>query len=306
MCAYRYEPRIGVALIAVLLLPFSAQAGECIDWSDESCAVCIRDLVKHGKNLKSLYKQSHTQQPPAELKGTKCEKDAGSWYCFPQICLVGPALQAIIELDPSSDKAATILGTLTPYRSCGKENVPALKLMLAHYPKATSHFQKAARQVLGNLRTEGKGWGDFARPCVKLLREHVKDAPQELKAAMWVGLARLAIWEAEPVLKELRANPAIRRYAESRFPFPKCLQTYFGVEQQGLLRLVGTDFLRKLRNAVFARHGRKFESPDLQAFFKSQPWYQPRNDFSRKKLDRGDRINIKLVTAEEQRRKKTP
>jgi serine/threonine-protein kinase len=30
-----------------------------------------------------------------------------------------------------------------------------------------------------------------------------------------------------------------------------------------------------MRNAIFARHGRLFNSPELQAYFDQQPWYQP-------------------------------
>ncbi len=33
-----------------------------------------------------------------------------------------------------------------------------------------------------------------------------------------------------------------------------------------------------LRNAVFARHGRRFVNSTLQDYFNSQPWYTPRYD----------------------------
>lgn len=35
--------------------------------------------------------------------------------------------------------------------------------------------------------------------------------------------------------------------------------------------------LRILRNAIYARHGRKFKSRDLQEYFESKDWYKPRN-----------------------------
>jgi hypothetical protein len=30
-----------------------------------------------------------------------------------------------------------------------------------------------------------------------------------------------------------------------------------------------------MRNEVFARYGRRFQSPELQSYFNSQPWYRP-------------------------------
>ncbi|MBD2464286.1 YARHG domain-containing protein [Oscillatoria sp. FACHB-1407] len=38
-----------------------------------------------------------------------------------------------------------------------------------------------------------------------------------------------------------------------------------------------SDFeLDVLRNSVFARYGRRFDRTDLQAYFDSQTWYEPR------------------------------
>jgi hypothetical protein len=36
--------------------------------------------------------------------------------------------------------------------------------------------------------------------------------------------------------------------------------------------------LRILRNEIYARHGRKFKSEDLQVYFSAQSWYQPLYD----------------------------
>jgi len=38
--------------------------------------------------------------------------------------------------------------------------------------------------------------------------------------------------------------------------------------------------LQRLRNAIFARHGRIFNTPDLQRYFSGKPWYSPRPDYS--------------------------
>jgi hypothetical protein len=293
---------LGLILLAVA----PAQAGECIDWDDEACAICVRDLVATGKPKISEYK-SYQHETPAALKGSECAKRAGSWYCFPVVCLCDAALEVIVGLDKGKDKArarnaAGILGSLKPFRSCGEEHVPALKRMLNHFPEATPGFRKSALKVLRNLRAGGKNWGEFARPCVEFLRRRIPEASGEIKQALYVGLARVAIWDEEKTLAALRQMPEVRKYAESRFPLPGCLKIYFGLEEQGLLRLTSDEFLRRLRNAVFARRGRRFKDKELQVFFDGQPWYKPRDGFSMRKLNQSDRINIRLVKEEERRR----
>jgi hypothetical protein len=52
---------------------------------------------------------------------------------------------------------------------------------------------------------------------------------------------------------------------------------------------LSTSELRRLRNAVYARHGRTFKSPDLQTYFNSRPWYSPRGNFSDAELTSIDR-----------------
>ncbi|TMK23531.1 MAG: YARHG domain-containing protein, partial [Actinobacteria bacterium] len=58
--------------------------------------------------------------------------------------------------------------------------------------------------------------------------------------------------------------------------------------------------LRVLRNAVFARYGRVFQSPDLQSYFQSRPWYRPRADFSERVLTANDRANADLLKSFEE------
>ena len=58
--------------------------------------------------------------------------------------------------------------------------------------------------------------------------------------------------------------------------------------------------LRTLRNAVYARYGRVFQSPDLQAYFQSRPWYHPRADFSERMLTANDRANAGLLKSSEE------
>ena len=57
--------------------------------------------------------------------------------------------------------------------------------------------------------------------------------------------------------------------------------------------------LRRLRNAVYARHGRTFNTPELQRYFDSRPWYRARSDYSDQDLSPTDRANINLIQAAE-------
>jgi serine/threonine-protein kinase len=60
--------------------------------------------------------------------------------------------------------------------------------------------------------------------------------------------------------------------------------------------------LRLLRNTVYARHGRIFDSTDLRAYFNRQSWYQPSRMYKDSMLTATDRVNIETILAEENRR----
>lgn len=53
--------------------------------------------------------------------------------------------------------------------------------------------------------------------------------------------------------------------------------------------------LRLLRNEIYARKGRKFESKDLAGFFSRQPWYTPSDDYSDQLLSKIDKDNINAI-----------
>lgn len=59
--------------------------------------------------------------------------------------------------------------------------------------------------------------------------------------------------------------------------------------------------LRRLRNTVYARHGRIFERMELQQYFDGQPWYKKRADYTDDDLSPVDRDNINLIRAAEDR-----
>jgi hypothetical protein len=73
------------------------------------------------------------------------------------------------------------------------------------------------------------------------------------------------------------------------------------LEESDLSALSG-DELRRLRNTVYARHGRTFDSADLQRYFDSRPWYKPRYDYNESELTATDLANVKLIQAAENSR----
>ncbi|HEY0321616.1 MAG TPA: YARHG domain-containing protein [Pyrinomonadaceae bacterium] len=68
------------------------------------------------------------------------------------------------------------------------------------------------------------------------------------------------------------------------------------------LSALSREELRRLRNAVYARHGRTFDSADLQRYFESRSWYKPRSDYTETELTETDRANIKLIQSVENSR----
>lgn len=53
-----------------------------------------------------------------------------------------------------------------------------------------------------------------------------------------------------------------------------------------------------LRNEIYARHGRRFNRAEIQAYFDQQPWYRPRyapNEFPEHLLSAMERWNVELI-----------
>jgi hypothetical protein len=105
-----------------------------------------------------------------------------------------------------------------------------------------------------------------------------------------------------PVQQDSRlAAPSPRR---DDTPVSPPMSNYDAVES-GLVRgqsignsdLAGmsTSELRLLRNTVYGRHGRMFETPDLQRYFDSRPWYTRRFDYSEGDLTAVDKRNLALI-----------
>ena len=61
------------------------------------------------------------------------------------------------------------------------------------------------------------------------------------------------------------------------------------------------DVLRLMRNAIYARHGRTFNSYDLQRFFNNKTWYKPNPNYSDDLLTDIDKYNIALIQKYEEK-----
>ena len=58
--------------------------------------------------------------------------------------------------------------------------------------------------------------------------------------------------------------------------------------------------LRIIRNEIYARHGRIFQTPWLANYFGYRPWYTPRKDYSDAELSPIEKANIALIVRREE------
>jgi serine/threonine-protein kinase len=72
-----------------------------------------------------------------------------------------------------------------------------------------------------------------------------------------------------------------------------------GTVSAGDLSGLSSADLRLLRNTVYARHGRVFNTQELQSHFQNRAWYRPSNNYSDEQLTANDRANAALILAAE-------
>src|SRR6185436_1741310 len=68
-----------------------------------------------------------------------------------------------------------------------------------------------------------------------------------------------------------------------------------------MLRGLSLHELRLLRNEIYARRGRFFQTLWLQQYFGSQAWYDPKEDFKDEQLTGKDKTNVETIVAYENR-----
>ena len=68
-----------------------------------------------------------------------------------------------------------------------------------------------------------------------------------------------------------------------------------------LLKGLSADDARRLRNEIYARHGKVFRDPWLQSYFQSQSWYKPDPHFQEAMLTGVERANVAQIRSYEER-----
>ena len=58
-----------------------------------------------------------------------------------------------------------------------------------------------------------------------------------------------------------------------------------------------------MRNEVYARHGRAFQSPDLQDYFSKKTWYTQNAGYSDSMLTDVDKENVRILQDAENKAK---
>lgn len=59
------------------------------------------------------------------------------------------------------------------------------------------------------------------------------------------------------------------------------------------------NYLRRLRNEIFARHGYIFKDPTLRQFYSQYPWYKSNPEFKMESLNKFEKENVTLILAAE-------
>ena len=67
------------------------------------------------------------------------------------------------------------------------------------------------------------------------------------------------------------------------------------IVMEGQLHRYSKSLLRLMRNEIYARHGYKFASADLAAYFAKTSWYSPVSDNSKVKLSALEQLNVSII-----------
>lgn len=106
------------------------------------------------------------------------------------------------------------------------------------------------------------------------------------KASKSSSRSKGLITEVEPLHRNKKATPA-------GLPNYDWLSSSY-VSADDLRYKTGSD-LRIMRNYIFARHGYKFKSKDLQQYFAQYPWYEPLYNDVSSRLNKIEKENIQTI-----------
>ena len=178
---------------------------------------------------------------------------------------------------------------LASMRDLGFGVGPGLMYLFQSTPLTDSLLRRSSLYVLRLLRNEvyARHGRRFQTPW---LRDYFKDA------AWYTPRAAFTIAELSEVEK---ANVKLIQSIESRRHEALSTTTISEQELEGLFPEVA----RRLRNEIFARHGRVFKDPHLQSYFASQDWYHPDPKFDLRSLTTVERENVQTILAYEAKAK---
>lgn len=92
-----------------------------------------------------------------------------------------------------------------------------------------------------------------------------------------------------------KKNPSMPIYSATDYILPDSDSIYY---DEYMLNYLPSDTLKYARNEIYARHGRKFDSKDLQDYFNSKHWYNgtiDANKFSEDNLNKFEKENVLVI-----------
>ncbi|MBU4486911.1 MAG: YARHG domain-containing protein [Candidatus Delongbacteria bacterium] len=89
----------------------------------------------------------------------------------------------------------------------------------------------------------------------------------------------------------------VSEFVESKSKFEQVADNILGSEtiNEKDLSAFSKDEIRKLKNTIYAKHGRRFKSVDLQDYFNTKKWYTINENYSDNLLTENDLNNSKII-----------
>jgi hypothetical protein len=172
--------------------------------------------------------------------------------------------------------------TVAMTRQLGRTVSPGMMHLFAHTLLSDKSLEKVSIADLRTLRNEV-----FARHGREFRSEELR---RWFKLFAWY-VPRPNFSESE--LSEVeRANIALITRREAQMHEELATRLLSVSDVMGLPPM----HARRLRNEIYARHGRRFRDPALQRYFAGFAWYEPNDSFSEAQLNATERRNADLIS----------
>jgi hypothetical protein len=178
-----------------------------------------------------------------------------------------------------------------------------------------TYGQSSSGDIAGYLYGTGSSWkGSIGRMETTIINKgfwihelEFAGEPPDQRLVRWEGDNRLVITmtNVEPLYNdiiEITGGGPI--YSRGPVVFPSSYWYNKSVISRERIIFLSSSQLRILRNLIFAVHGYKFRSADLQEYFGREDWYKPSDSFSDSDLNSFERQNIALIQELEAQRKR--